>query len=108
MSTLSWLSNTKCNLPSGLDELSDAHPVTIYPNPSQNQTQVYFHLNQSTSILLQLINPFGQVVQQTNYPALNPGEHQLKLQTDGLANGLYILQLKTPQRSYSTKCMIAH
>lgn len=95
IATMQWLANTKCNIPTGLDEWSDESPVTIYPNPAKDKLSVLFSLKQGKDVDVKLTSLTGQVIYSRKYQLLNPGDHQIELNTSTFSSGTYVLTIGT-------------
>ena len=80
--------------------------IKIYPNPveSGSEINIDFYSHESSGISLTLYNSFGAHVYQANIPA-GKGYNNLNLRTD-LAPGIYIVVLKTDERSFQYKLIV--
>ena len=101
--TMQWLANTKCNIPTGLDELNDTNPITIYPNPVKDNFTLLFSLQKSSKVLIKLVNIIGQEMYAKEYEFLNKGDQQINIHTSSLAKGIYSLSLSTKEGRVITK-----
>lgn len=107
LSTIQWLANTKCNLPSALDEWDATNPLSVYMNTKSNEVNLLFSLLHQADIRVKLLNSFGQVVKPVSMLNLPAGDHSINYSTSDLANGMYLLQLSTSEhRSVTKKIMI--
>jgi hypothetical protein len=91
--TFEWIKANKCNLATGLDAFADAKPITLYPNPSNNSTTIYFSLQKENALEISLWNLQGQMIQQQNYGMLQAGDQKINYNTSNLANGVYFLKI---------------
>lgn len=75
---------------------TDVKPFTgilvsgVYPNPVYESLFVGLVLNKSKSIMLELVDMQGRVMQQHRFD-LTAGNHKIQLVVDGLARGSYML-----------------
>lgn len=83
--------------PVGLDDIRDANPLTIFPNPATNHVNLYFGLNTSTEVNLLVINVIGQTVASKNFGKLLPGDQSLRFDVDGLTSGVYSFVISTAE-----------
>lgn len=89
-----------------VDNIQVAHPdqlliqnigsseLTIYPNPSKDYVMI--HSSGELIEQVQVFNPEGKIVTQTN--AVNTSDYQLD--TSGISNGTYLISIQTNQGSY--------
>jgi hypothetical protein len=47
---IEYLGKVKCAVAAGLDELTDAHPMAVYPNPTLGKTNFSFMLNSASNV----------------------------------------------------------
>jgi hypothetical protein len=92
VSTWEYVAAHNCG-PAGLDDLQDARPLTVYPNPANEVTTLYFALNNTADVQVRITNMLGQNVRTVNYQKLMPGDQSLKLDVAGLDAGIYFLSL---------------
>ncbi len=78
-----------------------------YPNPFNPTTTIQFTLGTSTDVSLKLYNLVGQEV-KTIIPGerLSAGSYLRSVSADGLASGVYIYRLVTPQFTKSRKLIV--
>ena len=68
--------------------------LMVYPNPSSSETTIALGLVNASEVEVSMVDMNGkQAMPQTSY-SLEQGEHSLKLDTDRLVSGLYIIELK--------------
>lgn len=80
--------------------------MDIRPNPASDHINISFHLDKKQSVDMELINSSGKTV-FSFYPAIYPeGEHQLSINSQELAIGIYVLQIKTEGRVFTKKVVI--
>lgn len=71
----------------GITELSNPSQFKMYPNPVSNTLYISTEQNGFENAEIEIINPLGQVVLKTAYSN--------KVYVSGVANGSYILQITT-------------
>ena len=79
-----------CDL--GVDGNSSISQWNIYPNPATSQVNMNITIVEAKDILIRLISADGKVLLQFNR-SLSPGENIIQMQLDGVAQGMYQLQL---------------
>ena len=79
----------------GLDvEEERKNEVSIYPNPSTDFTNLNMYLANNENINIKLYNSLGQVVKTENKGLMSSGNHNMKINLDGLVEGLYFIELQ--------------
>jgi hypothetical protein len=81
--------------------------LKIYPNPVKNDVTVSFNSVVNENATLYVRSVAGKVMMKRTV-ALNPGDNRISFKTDALSNGLYIVELLTPEKSFINKLTVAH
>jgi PKD repeat protein len=81
--------------------------VTIFPNPAANVCSIKFNVNQTKTLSVNVFNLIGEKVQSIPNNIFEEGEHDVKLNTTNLANGMYIVQLGDGSRSVNKQLVIS-
>ena len=68
------------------------HP---YPNPFNPNTEIKIELNLPTDVSIEMIDIQGRYVKSVLKKYFSSGEHTIKINSDGLSNGIYFLSVKT-------------
>jgi len=77
-----------------------------YPNPFNTSTVITYQLPEITPVEIVIYNPLGQEVQRLYSGTQPAGSYRLQWNALQLASGIYIYQLRTPQRVISRKCLL--
>ncbi|MFA7332181.1 MAG: T9SS type A sorting domain-containing protein [Candidatus Delongbacteria bacterium] len=64
------------------------------PNPFNPETLLRFTLPETAEVSVTVYNTLGQTVRRLEAGRLEPGAHALRLSGDGLASGVYLLELQ--------------
>ncbi len=78
---------------------------SVFPNPTNTNTNVRIELNESRNIEMMIYNSLGQRVGYKNYGTLN-GLNDLLIQTEQLENGVYYIELNDGTKSYSKTLVV--
>ncbi len=70
----------------------------VYPNPAGNKASVDINVKNSSSISLEIVNYYGQVLQNNTYK-LSTGSHRLQLNLANLASGIYFVKIIPQDRA---------
>jgi len=85
----------------GIEESSLGN-IKIYPNPSNGDFTLYFNHHGQAKILV--YNLLGAVIHQENVIA--SGQHKMKINLQGLQDGLYLIAVQTGKETYLHKLKI--
>ncbi len=92
VSTWNYAATMQCG-PAGLDNIADANPVTIFPNPATNQVDLYFSLNNSSEASLSVSDCIGRVIDIRQFGRLYPGDQKIRYDLGQYAPGLYFFTI---------------
>ena len=91
----------------GTDDTPTARAVTLYPNPTDGNITVAFHLDDMTSLDMSVYNIMGQRVLSVQIATYPSGKQEVGLQTQTLPNGIYWLTLRDAARVQAVKFVVA-
>jgi hypothetical protein len=74
------------------------------PNPTSAALQLSFELKKSSNVAISIMNLLGQTTSYNTYDLSN-GAQQVNLDLSTLKNGIYIIQLQTPEGVAQLKVM---
>ena len=97
------LSQAIAALPSNLPEQT----LAISPNPAIYQTAISFELPRESIINVGLFNVNGQLVKHLTSGEFTKGQHELRIQLQDLAAGMYYVQLQSSYAKTIQKIMVA-
>jgi hypothetical protein len=97
-STWSWVINSN----DALDHNNPAYP-DIYPNPVNQQAMVSFFLGQNARVSFEVFNMLGQKVMSLPAKEFAEGDHEIRLNTDPLSAGAYMLIMNDGNKTYNKK-----
>lgn len=86
---------------------SPEQTLSISPNPAIYQTNISFELPKESLINVGLFNINGQLVKQLASGEFTKGQHELNLQLQDLAAGMYYMQLQSSYAKTIQKIMVA-
>ncbi|HRF41707.1 MAG TPA: GEVED domain-containing protein, partial [Saprospiraceae bacterium] len=79
--------------------------IRLYPNPANEKTTLYFHSKQSGTAVLEINDLSGKLLKRRQ-EELVPGDHLWELPIDGLVPGAYLINVRTPERTYQEKLVV--
>lgn len=80
--------------------------LPIYPNPSSDVAHAAFHMAARDNVNIRLIDLEGKVIQTLTDQMFEEGLHKVNLNTTGIPNGAYFLQMRATNFNRSQKLMI--
>ena len=88
--------------------LIDAQLFQNYPNPASDATTIKFSLPHQGSVVLNLYNLYGQIIQKYTGNFLSAGFHQIDWNTNTLDQGVYFFSLQFENKTFNIKTMVLH
>ncbi|MFI5135111.1 MAG: T9SS type A sorting domain-containing protein, partial [Chitinophagales bacterium] len=68
-------------------------PISVIPNPANLSTNIFFTLENSDAVYLQLLNSESQEIENARYEFAKSGRQQIDLNTAYLPPGIYFIRL---------------
>lgn len=81
--------------------------VSIYPNPAAYNTTIEFNLSETKPVSIVMINALGQEVMKETLGKISAGFQKHIISTEGLENGLYIMQIKAGNETITQKITVS-
>jgi hypothetical protein len=83
-----------------------ARGLTLSPNPASDFVNLGFEVDDSEVADLRIYNSMGRLVKQESFSGLIKGQQTRKLNVTGLSPRIYIINLRTSAKSYSSRLVI--
>jgi Secretion system C-terminal sorting domain len=80
--------------------------LLVAPNPAHGHAEVFFDIEASTAVSLQIVDILGEVVKAQNLGHYDPGQYASDLDTQGLAGGVYFVALHKSEGSASDRTQL--
>ena len=90
----------------GINEVENTAKVNVYPNPAADFSNVSFELESSSEVQITLTDLRGKTVYTSGLSSLNAGSHTVKINTEVLTSGVYILNFKSNKGNYTQKIAV--
>ncbi|CAG5084267.1 zinc-dependent metalloprotease [Parvicella tangerina] len=87
-------------------ENDDISLFRVFPNPARDVAKVSFDLYESSDVKVTLTDMLGQEVQLISQSKLPSGSHQFDVNTTGLSNGVYFVNLAVDQKIITQKLIV--
>ncbi len=88
--------------------VSTISELVIVPNPAEDNANLLFQLSSAGNCSLWLFDTRGVFVRSLFNDVLSMGSHSVNVSTAGLANGDYVVDLRTPSGATRAKLSIYH
>lgn len=83
-----------------------AMAVQIYPNPFSANTNLVFTLARSQNVSVRVTNLLGETVSAINDQTLSEGQQTLVINSNGLADGVYVVNIKINDRLITKRIVL--
>ena len=80
--------------------------VSLYPNPVQDEATLSFTATENTTVNFQVFDLSGRMVMSQNVGRVAEGAHELRINTENLSTGSYILRLNQGANSSCVKFLV--
>lgn len=98
-------------IPSGTletpEQINGMLNLIIYPNPIQDIANIHYSISNPSNVELVVTDLLGNIVTSLANGNKPSGEYSAELRVEGIANGLYLLRLKTNERELIKRVIIA-
>jgi hypothetical protein len=88
------------------DPASTLSTLDVYPNPSQDVTNIKFTLKENNPVVINVYNVMGELVYTQNCGNMVAGMNKVNFSNDNLASGIYHVVINAGNYNTSTKLMI--
>lgn len=79
-----------------VEDYNGLEDLTVYPNPATDNVTVSFSLQEESQLGVRLMDLTGKTLRQEQYEAVQ-GANQIRFALDGVAKGMYLLEISTPE-----------
>ncbi len=99
----------RTQIPSNIDEQSfpTSYEISgIYPNPSNSSVNITINIPTASFITLRIMDIEGREIEKTYEGSVAIGQKQFCLSVQDYPNGIYIVEFKTPLKTYLGKMIV--
>lgn len=86
------------------NDIPELEALTLFPNPSNELTNIDFELATANSAIIEIYNGYGQLVRQIK--SNRTRKHQIDIDTSSYPNGLYFVRIIVNQNSISKRLLV--
>ncbi|MFL5762984.1 MAG: T9SS type A sorting domain-containing protein [Bacteroidia bacterium] len=87
----------------GVNDQENITSIGVYPNPAHSVVNVSYQMENTENVTLIITNNVGQIVYSESVNDSSLGKHSLAIDTDQLAAGLYLLNVRAGKRDHVQK-----
>lgn len=103
-----YLDEINFTAPTGVNELTKAISLNVYPNPASSEAKIAFTLSDAAIIKYSLTNVVGATVVQTSESSFGQGSQEITINTAKLNSGIYFINLELNGIKMSKKLVVNH
>lgn len=90
----------------GINNMNFENGVAVYPNPSNDYTNIAFTLDQPAPARVDVYDMFGAVVYSADARQFSAGQNQIRISNAALSNGMYVVKLTIGNQVISRKVSV--
>ncbi len=103
-----FIDDINIDITTGTKDISEMiDDLKIYPNPASNFCNLNFNLSQSKTLTVNIYNIIGEKVCSLPKNVYEEGIQEIKLNTNHLSNGMYIVQINDGTRAINKQLVIS-
>lgn len=85
---------------------ADLESLNVFPNPSNNISNLKFNLSQSSSVNIELRDLTGKLILQEDYASMSKGNQLIQLNVADLKAGIYFVRLNINNQQITRKISV--
>ncbi len=98
--------NKQVSYTTGMEELSNGVYFEMYPNPTNNNTNINFTLQKDQNVNVEVYNMLGEKVYSANQGRMSTGQHVIEINGTNLQSGVYFVRFNTDNVTTTKKLVI--
>ena len=103
-----FIDDINIDITTGTKDISEMmEDVTLFPNPSAGSCALKFNLSQTKTLTINIFNIIGEKVYIHSKTYYEEGNQEIKLNTNHLSNGIYIIQISDGTRAINKQLVIS-
>ena len=92
---------------SSIKNIGSVSAMDIFPNPANTSANLRLVLDKTEQISVDVFNMLGEKVYSVNQTSIAAGEHYIKIDTQELANGVYMVNVVTSEGTTTKKFVVS-
>ncbi|MCD4734404.1 MAG: hypothetical protein K8R53_00025 [Bacteroidales bacterium] len=87
-----------------IEEITQPNAVKIYPNPSSDNINIEFEIDQTSEVTIDLLNKYGSTIENISKEEYGPGKHTIEYNVELLpGRELYLVRISWPDAAVVEK-----
>lgn len=82
--------------------------AVLYPNPSYNSSKIYFSMNEPKTVQVTICDISGRVLSSRALEPFAAGRNEIEINTAGMPNGIYLVNLQSGTGKKTLKLEVMH
>ncbi len=99
-------SEVTANISTGINEKNSNVNYNVYPNPLSDIINIQFSLKQPENVSFEVYNLLGEKVLGVNNNTYAQGNHNVKISSENMSQGIFYLNILTDDQKYTQKLII--
>jgi hypothetical protein len=99
------LDGSDCSL--GIEDETYDFALDVYPNPVGDVLNISYTLESATSVNIQMMDITGAAVNTKSFNNQSAGKQIVKMDTDGLSNGVYFVKITSGKTTKTKKIVVS-
>lgn len=99
---------TSGNILNEMEGSAKIYSMSVFPNPSFSNTTVSFNVLMPGKVSLVVYDITGKLIRIIANKEFNEGIHQIKINTEGMATGIYVLKLQSAEILQTKRFVVQH
>lgn len=87
-----------CTTTNIFDSKNTDFQMSVYPNPTSNNTTLVFTLDQNSKVHISLYDALGSLIEVVMDRSLNAGEHSIQIESNQLTPGAYNIRVQSQNK----------
>jgi hypothetical protein len=103
-----FIDDINIDITTGTKDISEMmDDINLFPNPSAGSCALKFNLSQSKTLTINIFNVLGEKVYVVSKNIYEEGSQEIKLNTNHLSSGMYIVQINDGTRAINKQLVIS-
>lgn len=90
----------------GVKEIVGLSSISLYPNPTNNNVNIEFNLNEKTSVVITVVDLTGKSVKTVANSEFTSGNNHISFSANDLNNGVYFVRMESETGSKTLRLVV--
>jgi hypothetical protein len=106
INNIQYYKYNQSSITTSIDDLKvdkEFYDILLYPIPIDNILNINYSLKKNSDIKIKIMDLIGNQIGLYNYGTQVQGQHNIKIELEGLSPGVYIIELQNQNKSVHNK-----